>query len=171
MYRDWLPYHSGIGRRHYQYSPARTIKVKFKAIVLGLVILVALLLSSCSGEVNGVPEPRSASSTSITSGRRLLADYGCGSCHLIPGVPGANSMAGPPLQCFYQRTYIAGRLPNSKENLMKWIRTPQQVEPGNAMPDLGVSEAEASDMADYLYDPPAYFGWTATTVVQKKCSL
>lgn len=135
-----------------------------------MVMLVPFIVSSCSGEVNGVPERRSAAAISVNNGRRLIADFGCGSCHLIPGVPGANSMAGPPLQCFYQRTYIAGRLPNTKDNLIKWIRNPQQIEPGNAMPDLGVSQDEASDIADYLYNPPSYFGWTATIAVQRKCS-
>jgi len=79
-------------------------------------------------------------------------------------------MAAPPLKCFYQRTYIAGRLPNSKENLIQWIRNPQQIDPGNAMPDLGVTEEEANDIADYLYNPPAYWGWIPSRVLERKCS-
>lgn len=131
-------------------------------------VAVLVFLCGCSGEVNGVPEPRDIPASTIASGRRLIASYGCGTCHNIPGVPGADSMAGPPLKCFYQRTYIAGRLANNKENLVKWIRRPQEIEPGNAMPDLGVSEEEASDIADYLYDPPAY--WGIFNVLDKKCS-
>jgi cytochrome c1 len=79
-------------------------------------------------------------------------------------------MAAPPLKCFYQRSYIAGRLANTKGNLIKWIKNPQQIDPGNAMPDLGVSEDEASDIADYLYDPPAFWGWVPGTVLERKCS-
>ena len=144
--------------------------MKSKAIQLGLVIALAFFLSTCSGDVNGVPEPRLSSSGDVASGRRFIASYGCGSCHSIPGVPGANSMAAPPLKCFYQRTYIAGRLPNSKENLIQWIRNPQQIDPGNAMPDLGVTEEEANDIADYLYNPPAYWGWIPSRVLERKCS-
>jgi hypothetical protein len=68
----------------------------------------------------------------------LIAEYGCGSCHTIPGVPGADATAAPPLERFYERTYIAGKLANTKENLALWIRDPQEIEPGTAMPDLGV---------------------------------
>jgi len=110
-----------------------------------------LLLSACTGEVNGVPEERPSSEASIVHGRALIANYGCGSCHTIPGIPGADSMAGPPLEYFYQRTYIAGRLPNTWDNLTHWIQDPQGIEPGTAMPNLGVSENEAHDIAAYLY--------------------
>ena len=150
-------------------SPAKTIYIS-RLISFSLIVAVALILSSCTGDVNGVPEPRAASSNNIANGRRLMASYGCGSCHTIPGVPGANSLAGPPLKCFYQRTYIAGRLANTKENLMQWIQNPQQIVPGNAMPDLGVSKAEAGDIADYLYNPPAFWGLIASNVFERKCS-
>jgi cytochrome c1 len=131
-------------------------------------VVVTLLLASCSGEVNGVPEPYHAPASTIANGRRLIASYGCGSCHSIPGVPGANSMAGPPLSCFYQRSYIAGRLPNNRENLIKWIQVPQQMDPGNAMPNLGVTDEEAGDIAAYLYDPQDY--WGLNMILERKCS-
>ena len=84
-------------------------------------------------------------------GRRLLADYGCGSCHLIPGVRGARGMTGPPLTRWAERHEIAGLLLNSPRNLVDWIVDPQRLEPGTAMPALGVSEAEALDMAAHLF--------------------
>ena len=118
--------------------------------------LVVSLLSACSGDVNGVPEPRAASDTSIVSGRRLLAHYGCGLCHTIPGIPGADSMAGPPLNCFYERTYIAGRLSNTSDHLTKWIQDPQSIDPNTAMPNLGVTKDEAQDIAAYLYHRPSF---------------
>lgn len=144
--------------------------MKSKAMCLVIAIALAIFISACTGDVNGVPEPRHAAESHIASGRRLIAGYGCGTCHSIPGVPGADAMAAPPLSCFYQRTYIAGRLPNTKENLIQWIQNPQQIDPGNAMPDLGVNEEEASDIADYLYEPPAYWGLIFTRVIERKCS-
>ena len=63
-------------------------------------------------------------------------------------------MAAPPLDRFYQRSYIAGRLSNTSENLSKWIQSPQEIDPGNAMPDLGVTADEAKDIAAYLYHDP-----------------
>src|SRR5919202_2454109 len=120
--------------------------MKSKVIYLCLAVAVAFLLSACSS-VNGVPTPGAASDTSVASGRRLIASYGCGSCHSIPGVPGADAKAAPPLDQFYERSYIAGRLPNTEENLIQWIQNPQQISPGTDMPNLGVSADEARDMA------------------------
>jgi cytochrome c2 len=84
-------------------------------------------------------------------GTQRIAQYGCPACHTIPGVKNANGNVGPPLARIGDRTYIAGMLRNTPANLVRWIREPQAVIPGNAMPDMGVSEADARDIAAYLY--------------------
>jgi mono/diheme cytochrome c family protein len=84
-------------------------------------------------------------------GRRLLAAYGCGSCHVIPGVRKATGRAGPPLTRWAERHFIAGLLLNTPANLVPWIVDPPAIEPTTTMPALGVTEAEALDMARYLY--------------------
>jgi cytochrome c len=80
-----------------------------------------------------------------------IAKYGCGSCHVIPGIRLARGKVGPPLTDFALRTYIAGQAVNTPRNLAAWIRRPDSVEPGTVMPALGVSEQEARDIAAYLY--------------------
>ncbi len=84
-------------------------------------------------------------------GRISLDGFGCGTCHVIPGVKGAVGGVGPPLSRFAVRSYIAGQLANEPQNLIRWIQDPQAVEPGTAMPNLGVDQAIARDMAAYLY--------------------
>ncbi len=84
-------------------------------------------------------------------GHTAIMDYGCGTCHVIPGVPGANSYVGPPLNVFDQRQYIAGMLINDTDNLIAWLQDPQAFRPGTAMPNLGLTEQEARHMAAYLY--------------------
>jgi cytochrome c1 len=84
-------------------------------------------------------------------GRELISSYGCGACHMVPGVHGARGLIGPPLYYIANRTIIAGQLPNTPENLTRWIQHPRSVEPKTAMPELGVSSAEAYDIAAYLY--------------------
>jgi len=81
----------------------------------------------------------------------LIDHYGCGSCHSIPGVPGATGMVGPPMDHMASRMYIAGRLPNEPAAMVSWLRSPQHFEPATAMPEMGVSEADARDIAAYLY--------------------
>ena len=86
-----------------------------------------------------------------THGAQVIERYGCGGCHTIPGVRGARGLVGPPLLWWSRRTFIAGELPNTPENLVRWIRAPQSVEPHTAMPALGVTDQEARDVAAYLY--------------------
>jgi cytochrome c len=84
-------------------------------------------------------------------GRETIERYGCGSCHTIPGVRRADANVGPSLQKVATRTYIAGVLTNTPEHLMQWVQDPPGVDPKTAMPRLGVTEAEARDIAAYLY--------------------
>ena len=84
-------------------------------------------------------------------GRWRLAQYQCGSCHRIPDVESARGLAGPSLERFALRSYLAGRWPNRQEALVRWISAPQAMAPGTLMPDMGVSPEDARHMAAYLY--------------------
>lgn len=84
-------------------------------------------------------------------GKQLIASFGCGSCHTISGVDGANGKVGPALTDFADELTIAGRLSNTPDNAIRWIMHPQEIAPGVIMPDLGVSESQARDIVAYLY--------------------
>jgi cytochrome c2 len=84
-------------------------------------------------------------------GAELISSYGCGGCHEVPGIVGATGVVGPPLNEFGRRVYVAGLLRNTPDNLIDWLKNPQSIVPGNAMPDLGVKDRDARDMAAYLY--------------------
>jgi cytochrome c1 len=75
----------------------------------------------------------------------------CGSCHQLPGKANAIGLVGPPLGGVGQRAIIAGRLANTPANMVLWLKSPQSVAPGNAMPDMGLSDQQARDIAAYLY--------------------
>ena len=83
-------------------------------------------------------------------GKRAINQYACVTCHEIPGIVGANAPVGPPLKKIGTRGFIAGMLPNTSENMVRWLRHPQAVNPRSAMPDLGVTDADARDIAAYL---------------------
>ena len=116
----------------------------------GLLVLCLLLGAACADQP-GVNATAITGGGDPQRGRQAFAKYGCITCHTIPGVPSANALVGPPLTKMGARMYIAGRLPNTPENLIQWIRHPQQVEPGNAMPDMNVTDGDGRDMAAYLY--------------------
>jgi cytochrome c len=84
-------------------------------------------------------------------GPSAMRKYGCGACHVVPGVQGAEGRAASPLTHFGDRAFVAGVLSNTPENLVRWVRFPTRINPHTAMPDLGVNEHDARDMAAYLY--------------------
>jgi cytochrome c1 len=118
-----------------------------------LVTRPATLLCSLSLLIACRPtaDRRRAGAPDVERGRTLIAELGCGACHAISGVDGANGLAGPPLSGQRRRTYIAGVLANTPENLQAWIRSPQSIKPGVAMPDLELGDTDAADIAAYLY--------------------
>ncbi|MGW9193837.1 c-type cytochrome [Micromonospora chersina] len=115
-------------------------------------VLAALPVVTVTGCASTSPPPPPESHAGGPDrGAKLIAQYGCGSCHTVPGVDRAGGLVGPPLTRFGARSYIAGELPNNADNLRRWITDPQAVEPGTAMPNLGVSAIDAQDIAAYLY--------------------
>ena len=84
-------------------------------------------------------------------GEAMFIQYGCGSCHALKNVRTATGMVGPPLDGVALRVIIGGHLSNTPTNMEKWIRDPQQVSPGTAMPDLNVGEGDARDITAFLY--------------------
>lgn len=87
---------------------------------------------------------------SATEGAYLIRQIGCGSCHIIPGIPGARGLVGPPLIHMSRRIYIAGLLRNTPQNMVRWLMHPQSIVPGNAMPEMGLTQIQAQNIAAYL---------------------
>ena len=125
-------------------------KTQVRVTSCALVVAAALTLIGCGGR--GEAEVgQQATGGDIKVGQHLIYAYGCGTCHVIPGVVGANGTAGPTLEGFGSRYYVAGLLVNTPENLFHWISKPQEIDPVSAMPNLGITERQARDIAAYLY--------------------
>ena len=103
------------------------------------------LLAACANS-NAAPPPGS----DAAAGAALIVKLGCGSCHTIPGIVDASGMVGPPLDHIASRQYLAGVLRNTPDNMVQWLRFPQKIVPGNAMPDLAISEDDAKRIGAYL---------------------
>ncbi|MGE0799361.1 MAG: cytochrome c family protein [Lautropia sp.] len=106
-------------------------------------LIAAGLVAGCSAAADTAAAERRA-------GRELLEQYQCGRCHRIPGVAAARGDLAVTLERFGRRSYIAGRLPNTTDNLHRWLIDPDAVVPGTLMPNLGVDPADARRMAAYL---------------------
>jgi cytochrome c len=114
-----------------------------------LCALAAVL--ACKGSFGTPPYAAVQTGGNPDRGGEVIRARRCGACHVIPGIRGAHGVVAPPLTQFALRTYIGGEVPNTPQNLVRWIRDPHEVEPRTAMPNLGLSDPEARDVAAYLY--------------------
>ncbi len=123
--------------------------------VAGGVVLLAVL-GTTSGLWVSASQKKKAVAIAMTRGNPdrapdLVRRYGCGGCHSIAGVPGADGKVGPALEGLRARVFIAGRVRNSADDLIGWIVAPQDYAPGSAMPVTGIGDREARDVAAFLY--------------------
>ena len=137
--------------------------------VIGLVFtvavagsLVALNPAFVSGKAGGTANqigqsaaaagPAVAPGSPAAEGAQIIATKPCGGCHTIPGIPGANGTVGPNLAGVASRPKIAGGAVNNSgpDDLKAWILNPPGLKPGTAMPNVGLTDDEATKIAAYL---------------------
>src|SRR5262245_49127239 len=94
------------------------------AALMSLLLVALIAINSCRG---GQTERAYVVATGGNSvaGKQVITQFNCGSCHTIPGVRGARGLVGPPLLFFGRRTFIAGEVPNTPDNLVRWVMSPQ----------------------------------------------
>jgi cytochrome c1 len=120
-------------------------------LVAVVLLAAALAFAACSNEGGAsATGSRVVRGASPEAGSDQIVRYGCGACHQIPGIKQANGLVGPPLVHFGKRGTIAGYWANTPDNLTDWVQDPQHMLPGNDMPTLGVTRAEARNIAAYL---------------------
>lgn len=118
----------------------------------GFSLIVMALAGGCADRpVETAASSAPASRQLLDRGAAALHAYGCGSCHRIPGMASADGSVGPPLVNMRRRVYIGRGLPNTPQNMARWIQVPQQFAPGSAMPDMQVSGADAQAITAYLW--------------------
>jgi cytochrome c2 len=133
--------------------PSLSIKTKI-AIAAAVVIVIAILAIAYEyAEQRNLMRLHAAATTGgdPRRGEAMFIQYGCGSCHALENVRDATGSVGPPLDGVAGRVIIGGHLANTPQNMERWIRDPQHVSPGTAMPDLGVGESDARDITAFLY--------------------
>lgn len=113
----------------------------------GALVAAAALVTACAGRGGGTI----IEGANVSRGHDLIEHFGCGTCHTISGVEGANGRVGPDLRDFARQRYIVGILRRTPQNTARWIQDPQKYSPGSVMPDLGVGPTQARDIAAYLY--------------------
>jgi cytochrome c1 len=108
---------------------------------------ILLLLGACTASDRYRPQPFG----DPVAGKATIEHYGCNACHAIPEIRGFGGEVAPSLAHIANRALIAGELPNTPANLVRWIQDPHAIEEHTAMPTLGLTPKEARDVAAYLY--------------------
>jgi cytochrome c2 len=125
-------------------------------LLTGLLLLILAGIATAVGLLRPSDLDRARELMAFTGGdpargKETTRQKGCPTCHVIPGIAEAEGLVGPPLDQFANRVYVGGVVPNTPDNLVTWIMDPPKIDPLTAMPATGVSEAEARDIAAYLY--------------------
>jgi cytochrome c2 len=118
---------------------------------LGVVVVVGVVIDQIDDRNRGWAHAAATTGGDPQRGEALFIEYGCGSCHQMRHVRKATGMVGPSLDGIANRAVLAGKLDNNPDNLQRWIRDPQAVTPGTAMPDLRVGQSDARDISAFLY--------------------
>lgn len=115
----------------------------------GMMCVFCLLLGT-SLAASGKEGPVAFPGADPERGKAAVDRYGCIACHAMPGSANQGSNVGPPLHRIARRAYLGGVVPNTPDGMVRWLQNPPQFNPRTAMPNLGISEAEARDIASYL---------------------
>jgi len=126
------------------------------------VSLALLMPVGLAGAQSQYAQPPTIDPAQVQQGAQVIQMKGCGGCHTIPGIPGAQGTVGPDLSAHDDvppvanrnmiATYPNGAVPNNSLNdLAAWISDPPSLKPGTAMPKLGLNPDEAAAAAAYLY--------------------
>lgn len=108
----------------------------------------ALMLAACGDK----PGPaRTIAGSDPARGLAVMERVGCAACHEIPGIDWPQGQAGPSLKGFGAGPMIGGRLPNQPDVLAAWLIDAPSLAPETGMPPMPLSQAEARDVAAYLY--------------------
>jgi cytochrome c2 len=127
--------------------------MNWRAIISSAALLLLLAsASNCkSAHERSLEQARARVGGDPERGAFLILRYGCGGCHRIPGVVGASGKSAPSLGQLASEAYISGNLPNTPENVMRWIQSPHSIVPGTKMPEMGIPSAAARDITTYLW--------------------
>lgn len=99
---------------------------------------------------------RAPSAGDAADGAELFIQRGCGGCHTVAGLDGAEGRVGPDLTHLQSREVFAGAVFDLNDrNLRRWLRDPpgmKPMDPDNiaGMPNLGLSEEDITKLIAYL---------------------
>jgi cytochrome c oxidase subunit 2 len=85
------------------------------------------------------------------AGQTLFLNSGCAGCHTVRGFSETGTIGPDLTHLASRRSLAAGILPNTGENLARWLRDPDEIKPDARMPDYSMlSAAEIDALVAFL---------------------
>jgi cytochrome c oxidase subunit 2 len=88
--------------------------------------------------------------TQVSAGRSAFLAQSCVNCHRVRGTAAQGDYAPDLTHLISRQTLASGMVPNTPENLRRWVADPQLVKPGCLMPAFGLGDREREDIVRYL---------------------
>jgi cytochrome c len=129
-------------------SILRVTQCALRVATAGIALIATVAVNACDREDEHLQQ---LGGGRADRGQAAIRRYGCGSCHTIPGISGANGLVGPPLAGIASRVYVGGVATNTPDHMIQWLEDPRSLSPKTAMPNLGVTHGDAANIASYLY--------------------
>jgi cytochrome c oxidase subunit 2 len=86
----------------------------------------------------------------VRAGRSAFLAQSCINCHRVRGTRAQGNYAPDLTHLMSRQTLASGIVPNTPENLRRWVADPQPIKPGCLMPAFGLSDRERDDIVLYL---------------------
>ena len=116
-----------------------------------LFVSITILLEACGPSKEDRRWAANLTGGDPARGKIAIRHYGCMACHTVDGIRESEALVGRPLTRMASRSYLAGNMKNNPENMIRWIQKPREIHSDTAMPDTGVTQSDARDIASYLY--------------------
>jgi len=91
-----------------------------------------------------------ADDPSARAGRDLFLSLSCINCHRVRGTIASGTYAPDLTHLMSRQTLASGMVPNTREDLRRWVIDPRQTKLGCLMPAFGLSDLQVDLIVSYL---------------------
>jgi cytochrome c oxidase subunit 2 len=84
------------------------------------------------------------------AGRSAFLSESCVNCHRVRGTAARGGYAPDLTHLMSRQTLASGMVPNTPDNLRRWLADPQTIKPGCLMPAFGLTDRKRDDIVRYL---------------------
>lgn len=133
--------------------PAKNRKLVIALVILTWILIIAAIVFATGAAIRKEKYDAAGALTggNAANGLALMERYGCAACHVVPGLSRRGPSVAPSLEGVGTKSALGGAVKNEPEILVQWIMNPSAMDPKTTMPNVGVRESEARDIAAYLY--------------------